>query len=233
MGLDWCIQDKTIEGHESRLQRLLSVRDNLSRAEDRKYEKWLSEEGHTKPFHFPNPITDKWMASSEGVACYNRRSMIDKEIAKCVITPMQTLGAPKVGESEAADNHLRSEWMTYSDLQEQYPTVEEYLEAARGKYVPEMVKSDGLPKVSGMMAGAESFRGKVIGYIEWLPEDIRNSAYDNMSPDELVEYGQDLLDWVDVRLAAFPECSEMEVVEAAGKWCVFWGSRGHSMFAWY
>ena len=244
MGLDWCVNDKTVEGKDVERARLGSVLQDLQQSEDAAYATWLEKEGYERPHHYPNPISDEWVKTSDATAFRRRMDMLAKEMERCVITSMQTLGAPQVGSDKVADDHVRAQWGEYDDLQEKYPTVEEYLEATKGKYIPHLVESDGIGAVTGMAVGSDSFRGKVLGYMEWLPEDVRDQAYSNMSPEELMTYGAELIALARRRLDEYPEQEvlgvwgedekrEAETVAAAGRWCVFWGSNGHSMFAWY
>jgi len=229
MGLDWCVNDKVIKGRETEYERLNAVYDDLRSSTTAAYNVWTTKYGHERPCYFPNPVTDEWKGTSDAVAFEARKDMLRKELAKCVVGPMETMKAPRVGHDEKADAFVRGQWEMYDDLQEEYPTVEDYLEASEGLYVQDLAESDGLGMVGGILVGAESFRGKIIGYTEWLPEDVRNQAYSDMSPEELMTYGAELI-------ALGEEAGEQEdsdIVVSAGKWCVFWGSNGHSMHAWY
>ncbi len=95
-----------------------------------------------------------------------------------------------------------------------------------------------------------SFRGKALHDCEEpLGEELLERAYTMQLPDELVEYGETLLKRAQ-EFAGENNCSEAaeqfefsdwsdesaeskaHIMASAGRWCIYWGSRGHFLDAW-
>jgi len=106
--------------------------------------------------------------------------------------------------------------------------------------------NDGLPRYTNGSPGgyveAYSFRGQFLRDCEGIigPE-LLESAYVSKTASETTAYGRELLNRASVRAhelgidltavhsAEDPESVEfhLDVVQSAGRWCVFWGDRGH------
>jgi hypothetical protein len=249
MGLDWCLKDKIVNNRESEYHSALEQVKRSNQKEADLYQSWLSRNGHEAPAFFPNPITDAYHASEEYKAHAEAAKKHKEELGKYCISPMETIGAPQVGKCEEATALARKQYKeSYEDkspygerFRARFPTEEEYLKDCDGSYVPELAKDQrGLASVSGMFVGAESFRGKIVGMVEWLPEELRDTAYNELSAEELVTYGKALLEEAaeykslnDEEGLTPQEASQVSDIEAAGGWCVYWGSAGHAMSPWY
>lgn len=157
--------------------------------------------------------------------------------------------APRIGEDDEAKVWLEANWdkLCTEDMEGNQLTLDGYITANFGKYILEAVpdkEKTGLGSVSGILVDPTSFRGKVIGFIEWLPSYIASQAYEDMDPAQLTQYGRDLLELCEAKVRSIGPGSgvddeppglrrELEVVGSAAKWCIYWGSNGHSMHAWY
>jgi len=258
MGLDWCVRDKEIPDKK---ENLLFADAHIKRLRNEHDEAWASFlDGRESPSFFPNPLSEEF--SETDVAKELGEKIKEWEFVRsaCVVSPLETLGAPMVGESPEADKHVRDYYKEISGLPERddrkkflsrFPTEEDYLEHCTGMRVSELAKNkEGFGSVTGIAAGPESFRGKCLNYIEWLDDDLRNEAYDNHDPKALASYGERLKEAARTfkeiatkngeLLDAKPEDpyedsieDQIKIVEDAGSWCEFWGKAGHGMHAWY
>jgi hypothetical protein len=105
---------------------------------------------------------------------------------------------------------------------------------------------DGLPRYTnggpGGYVEAYAFRGQFLVDCEAIiGQELLEAAWNSKLPSETVAYGQTLLQRAsgfardhNVDLAAVhhsedPASTEfhLDVVQTAGRWCVFWGERGH------
>jgi hypothetical protein len=178
------------------------------------------------------------------------------------------VGAPRVGTDSVADAWVlwRVRCRTNADADPPFtpdepsasePRTEEEREALKemaGYYVLELAPPcAGLPRYTmgafGGGADLTSFRGKFLHDCEdILGEELLARAYENQTPDELVDYGAKLLELA----RAFAEergCAHVEQQEeppdhdtdesrahilfAAARWCSYWGHRGHYLEAWH
>jgi hypothetical protein len=163
-----------------------------------------------------------------------------------------TLGAPRVGSDAAADDWIADRM---ADRMSREQAIAEY----NGYYALALIESDGLPKFtnSGLYEGVDdtSFRGKFLESCTMvLRKGLIEEAWNHRMPEEAVAYGKSLLAAVtDARngntliprkpsmLRSFfgsppeiiPLDEQLDIVETAGRWFIFWGSRGHPIRAYY
>ena len=121
-----------------------------------------------------------------------------------------------------------------------FPDAEAYVKANTGLRVPSLAKKpEGLGSVTGIAVGPESFRGKVLRFIPWLDEDLVGESYNDHEADELLEYGERLLEAAEDKEKELGEAKTEEeeeqvtTLKEAAQWCIFWGREGHAMHAWY
>lgn len=212
MGLDLCVEGRALHGHEAEWESL--VRRYFA-AED------LSEAD-----------VDRFQSISQPAYA--------------------SLGAPRVGSDTIADDWIAAKMADRM-------TREEAIAEHMGYHVIALVESDGVPKFShaGLYEGVDetSFRGKFLELCtSVLSQQLIDDAWQHRMPDEAIDYGQSLFAaasdvksgrTLEPRKPSFfrrlvgrsqSELSlneQMEIVEAAGRWFVFWGSRGHPIRAYY
>jgi hypothetical protein len=80
-----------------------------------------------------------------------------------------------------------------------------------------------------------------------LNDELLEKAYQSMLPEDTVIYGQRLIELAtnfasekkinlsQNFLSEDPESTEyqLDVIQSAGRWCVFWGERGHWLEAYF
>jgi hypothetical protein len=175
--------------------------------------------------------------------CWRRKTK-SRRLGEISCTPFDTLKAPTVGLDTAATEWAR---LQFERLADKSLTVEEFLRRMNGFRVLSLVPvNDGLPRYTNGSPGgyveAYSFRGQFLRDCEGIigPE-LLESAYVSKTASETTAYGRELLNRASVRAhelgidltavhsAEDPESVEfhLDVVQSAGRWCVFWGDRGH------
>ena len=208
----------------------------------------LCVEGRAKPGH-----EAEW-------ASIIRRSFADDEISDAELERFEsisqpgyaTLGAPRVGTDAIADDWIAEQM---ADRMTREQAITEY----HGHYALALIESDGLPKYShgGLYDGVDetSFRGKFLESCTLvLTQQTIEDAWNHRMPEEAVTYGKTLLaaaaDARDGKTLpprkrsmlralfgspppALALDEQLDVVEAAGRWFVFWGSRGHPIRAYF
>lgn len=170
------------------------------------------------------------------------------------ILPYETIDAPRVGESKQADD-----WMLANrDAENSKLSDGEYLELNKGFYVVDLLlgQCDGVPGYSngGAYEGVDStsFRGAFLELcVNYLDSQSISRAFTTvMRPDEAVAYGEFLSQIASQnkviepkkpflggifsrKPAALEKAEQIEILKAAAKWYVFWGKRGHPIWAYF
>lgn len=181
--------------------------------------------------------------------CWNRvaKTRRFKEIAQ---SAFDTLEAPTVGlDAEATIwAHQQFEKRTDKSL-----TEDQFVSKMAGFRVLSLVPPcDGLPRYTNAPLGgyvdAYAFRGQFLkDCSEIIGEKLIDEAWNSKLPTETMAYGHALLKCasnyatlhqIDLDLvhdAEDPDSSEahLDIVQAAGRWCVFWGERGHWLEAYF
>jgi hypothetical protein len=165
------------------------------------------------------------------------------------VTPAEVVGAPQIGKDLQADDWYRERRRSegWNDAQ-----IAAGLRLMHGYHVLELAPAcDGLPEYSnGQPFGRvdrHSFRADLLNVVEHVVgSELVESAYHSKHADELVAYGQLLLQaandfaWrnrIDPRLrppGQFNEDSPLwqyDIVRSAALWCLYWGQRGHGLHA--
>ena len=230
MGLDWNPIGKPKPGHEDEFERLFDL---------------LKDGGPPKP-----SLLSRLFGRAPKVDPQERWSQIQ-------ITPYETLGAPRVGRDEAAEEWLRRE---YDEGRTARKPWERLLAEMEGYYVLELLPTcDGLPLYtnSEFQGGPErfSFRAKFLDDCkEVIGSDLLTEAWEHPLPQELEKFGRrlesaavsyagkiDVADRIRGREIAytadeeerFPDIpvSRAHIVTSAARWCLFWSQRGHGQEA--
>lgn len=163
-----------------------------------------------------------------------------------------SLGAPCVGIDAEADDWIA---LQMADRMTREQAISEF----QGHYALALIESDGLPKFThaGLYEGVDetSFRGNFLELCALvLPKQLIEEAWNHRMPAEAVAYGNALLSAAaDARSGktlaprkrsflgslfgrsreSIPLEEQLEIVEIAGRWFVFWGRQGHPVRAYY
>jgi hypothetical protein len=177
------------------------------------------------------------------------RGSKEKRFHEISISAFESLDAPQVGASSAADA-----WARQRHAEQKVDTpVDEWLASLRGLYVVPLVEPcDGVPRYSNGTVGGYvepfSFRAQFLRDCEYIiGAELLERAYTHMKPDELRAYGEELhrralahsadhsIDLTTVHAAEDPDSVEfhLDVVLSASRWCVFWSSKGHPLEAYW
>ena len=179
--------------------------------------------------------------------------------AEISIPPYERLGAPRVGYDKTADDWI-IETRKAGTSEEVAAALKDFhgyyaLRLVKCDGVPEY--SHG-----GLYAGVDetTFRGAFLNACDdVLPKDLIDKVWDHKFPEAAISYGQELLAAADAAKAAGPPPrppppkpglfarlgltrkppepmafeEQLKIVQAAGRWFVFWGERGHAIRAWF
>ena len=164
----------------------------------------------------------------------------------------QLIGAPRVGHDAAADA-----WIIEAQKAQTPEAVAATLEEFSGYYVIRLVECDGVPMYShgGLYDGIDetSFRGEFLrGCPDVINKRLLDAAWEHKLPEAAIEYGQALLDAADApgpprapdrsllsrlglvkSVERLPLPEQLDIVRAAGRWFIFWGTRGHAIRAYF
>jgi hypothetical protein len=230
MGLDWIPGHRPRPGHEAEFRNLVGslLWDKLGRADradvTRKPRSFLAR-------LFARP------AAPHGASEAARQRY--EEIG---ISAFETLNAPRVGFDPAADEWART---THAARGITKP-LDDWLREMRGYYVLDLVPPcDGIPLYSNGVLGSYvdrfSFRAQFLkDTTEIIGDHLLEACYEVKFAPDLAAFGRALLVRADayarVRDLGVPETpptdhaspeGQLHVVICAGRWCVFWGERGH------
>jgi hypothetical protein len=162
--------------------------------------------------------------------------------------PFETLGAPRVGFDKAANAWLAAR---VKDKRKRAKAMQ----SMKGYYVLDLLpECDGFPRYTnyGAYEGIDrySFRAQFLSYAEaTLGKRLMARAYERMLADDLMDYGDALLDKARAfakregitrvkpqRDADYDETSaesRADVMFAAARWCRYWAKRGHGLEPWF
>jgi hypothetical protein len=172
-------------------------------------------------------------------SCRNRPAKV-RRFGEITQTAFDTLNAPTVGTDAQATEwaHRQFERRVNKSL-----TEDQFVRALTGFRVLELVpECDGLPRYSNGSPGgyveAYAFRGQFLrDCTEIIGDQLLENAFISKLPRETIMYGQELweraatfaathgIDLGTVQTANDPDSNEfhLDVVNWAGRWCMFWG----------
>lgn len=176
---------------------------------------------------------------------YIKKGVSDENVIKryfeITIPAYENLNAPVVGRDKEAN-----EWvMQHYDKDNSTDTPEEFIKKNAGYNVLQLVRCDGLPKYIALGQDPYVFRGKFLNMIEEeLGDYYIRMAYQYMSAFELKTYGEEILILANNYAKEHntqhvkgdyeenyddgPEFNT-HLMRNFGRWCVFWGNKGHGM----
>jgi hypothetical protein len=168
-------------------------------------------------------------------SCFFRAKKV-KRFKEITTTAFDTLRTPRVGFDSAATQWALQE--AFPKRQDKSLTEEIFIAQMKGFYVLDLVlPCDGIPRYSNGQAGGylepDSFRGQFLKD----SEDVIGAAL----LESAWNYGNTLLECAERYAAAHgidtSKCHlakdekspdfQVDIVLAAGRWCRFWGERGH------
>jgi hypothetical protein len=235
MGLDWLAGNKPKPGFEAEFAKLRSQNDGGEPITDEMRERFdaVSICAYTQvgaPVVGTDRLADAWvLAHVRHQALHDSGEDHDHEAA-------QEIDFDDPAASVAGNDDERAA-----------------LEQMKGYHVLDLAPPcDGLPVYTHGAVSDEvdltSFRGKFLDdCAEILGEELMERAFTDQSPEELVEFGTALIQH-GRRVAAEHGCEAIEqqveppdelespagqahILFSAGRWCLYWGSRGHYLEA--
>jgi hypothetical protein len=198
--------------------------------------------GNKPKFGFEEEFNELWtVLQSKGIPEDDIRVKRFHDIS---IPAWDTLNVPRVGFDATA-----TQWAIerYPNRKDKTLTQEQFLLGMQGFRVLDLVPPcDGLPQYTNGYPGgyveAYAFRGQFLrDCTEIIGEELLESAFHSKLPLDTIKFGRELLrrasnfadkhgyDLSTVCLVDDPDSTEfhLDVVQSAGKWCVFWGEHDH------
>jgi hypothetical protein len=187
----------------------------------------------------------------------DREPTLLKRMWEIAISPYETLAAPRVGSDARADRWAMDRYPK-RPWKKLFVSRRKFMRVFQGYYVLDLVPpNDGLPVYTnggpGSYCDIFAFRAQFfVDCADMLGGELLGEAYLHHQPAELTAYGTRLRARA-VTYAAehrvtvvlgqrdVPEeaddlahpAAQAHVVDSAGRWCLFWGERGHGMLADY
>ncbi|MFC5082719.1 hypothetical protein [Microvirga arabica] len=178
-----------------------------------------------------------------------------RQLEDISVSPYDTLCCPRAGIDPVADPWLRSAY-DESNAKREGKSFEQFRQDIHGEYVLALAPpSPGLPHYAsgpGQYVEGYAFRGKALtleGIEDILGLELYNKAWMHLSPQELVEYSDELEEAAlrhaqehdisrDVMaLEAGDDCSHEEeqllILLSLARWCRYWGENGHPVWSDY
>lgn len=183
IGLDWCLKDKPRKAEYvteiSRIKTRMKELDNLD-FKDNPEAKKESGELNLK-------LSELQICPEETVGMRRLKELSLDEQKKA----FEEYAVPRIRDAKAGKGHdsFNKYWkdMTFGKWLEKH--ANNFLEHE----IPGIMKD--LPRTFGpfqSLAGWMSFRGKCIGNSEMIPSNLRNEAYSDMNPEQMIEYAAHL-----------------------------------------
>lgn len=183
-------------------------------------------------------------------SCFFRERKV-KRLHEITASAFDTLATPRVGFDPLATLWAREQ--AFPSRADKALTEQVFIARMQGFYVLDLVAPcDGIPHYSNGHAGGYverySFRAQFLkDCTEIIGPELLDSAWVSKLPQDTVAYGGSLLEagsqfasargikTTKIHLAEDPESVEfhLDVVASAGRWCRFWGERGHWLEAYF
>lgn len=236
MGLDWMLDNKIKEGFEEEVKQLGGELQLLDKSLQVMFGAYCRKQGVEIPCVYQDPIVQEFHQTQACRDIRAKMATLRARIESMVITPMQTVEAPRIGFDDAATAWAVEHW----EKNQNGETLEDFLKRNNGLYVAELAKhQDGFGAVTGCFAEADSYRGKMLGFCkDVLSDSMISEAWGDHTPEQLVDYAKRLKAAADLfeqsrTTTTDEENKQLKTVRDAARWAHFWGSNGHGMWAWY
>lgn len=155
---------------------------------------------------------------------------IKTRLKELVITPQEVAECKRVGIDVEATEYLRNELLKSLDPKEN--SLEKIILKNHGKYIDCLVplyKKDAIADYYPLDKGCLNFKGSLIGNNYNIPYVIRNDAFQDHTPIEMLKYAEKLKTVISENEEL--DYHNMEVIKSAIKWLKFWGNNGFGFIA--
>lgn len=132
-------------------------------------------------------------------------------------SPFAIMGCPVIGVDEVATQFLRKD---FDERREWYAKTfdvpadelwDAVLKRKTGQYVPDLAKEpEGLGAIVGIAAPIFSYRGKAVAGLEFLPPEVADRAFEDMTSEQMLEYADTLTKWAEEAIKQAVDPTEAE-----------------------
>jgi hypothetical protein len=197
-----------------------------------------------KPCEDKKEIYDQIIKQIDELEQTNYDELIMEELCKKLkevsVSKYETLKCPKVGENEETVMYFIKNMYPYSKIRYNSDIITS-LNECKNQYIPQL--SPEINKISnhthGIVTSIFDFRGAVISNNILLNAELRNEAYMDKSPEQMMIYADKLENHIQVynetELKEMNEDQQMsyKLIKEGIYWLRFWAEKGHGINAWY
>jgi hypothetical protein len=158
----------------------------------------------------------------------NRIEEIKQRIEEISISSYQTAGCKFVGIDPEADQYVQNMYPTRSEEE-----LKMLLQEMKGYPITKLASDkEGFAKYSGIAVSDFDFRGQALQSIKSLPKDLIEEAFDFHSAYDTIKYGGKLQCFLNEQRGLLNE-EEIDILESAVTWLIYWGNKGHGFKPWF
>jgi hypothetical protein len=153
---------------------------------------------------------------------------IKTRLKELIIIPEEIAECKRVGIDNEATEYLRKELLKSSKSED----IEKIILNSHGKYIDSLVplyKKDALADYYIPEQGCLNFDGSVISNNYNIPYVLRDEAYQDHSPYQILLYIEKLYNFINENGEL--DYNNLEIIKSTIKWLKFWGSHGFSFVA--
>lgn len=209
MGLDWCVQPRENDDGTTTSPAETAGAMKLDR---------------------DNPESVKVFREVYDSHCKNALAQVGKpdDELEDLIDKLQTLSDLQVFPIDGGSAYQKHWLRRFEDVLKD--TLAEGEREGRPVFLLDTIPEDcpARAKASGIAVSPMDFRGKIIGYMEGLPDDLKRQAYEEMEPTQAIAFAKKLMEH-----RVYVSDEDKPWLDAAVTWLLFWGERGHGIHAWY
>jgi hypothetical protein len=213
MGLDWIVKSKPKPGAQNHIQ---------------------CQELKEKIIELHESLEDYEKNSQTATQIIETITELKEQLHRISVHPTVTAKCKIIGIDPEANEYaiLKFKKMNCNDSQ-----IEKMMEECFGQPVLHLCEdSSALADYSGVAVSEFDFRGQALLNCQYFDFELRNEAFKDHSPSQLLKYAdkietafknyKELFDGV-------TEAEEAEITKSAITWMRYWGSNGHGFEAWY
>jgi hypothetical protein len=159
-------------------------------------------------------------------------------LKELVIYPQEVAQCKRIGIDEEATEFFRNKLLLESkdskslDSKESLQHIESVILNYHGKYIENLVPLYNKDAIAEYSLPGESclyFNGTTIGHNYSIPYVLKDEAFQDHSPTEMLEYSNKLVEFLYENQEV--DFVNSQILHAAIKWLRFWGSHGFSFNA--
>lgn len=150
---------------------------------------------------------------------------IKTRLKELVIIPQEVAECKRIGIDIEATEYFRKEIL--ESKEESKESIEKIILQNHGKYIDFLVplyKKDAIADHYSLNKGCLNFKGRLIGSNYNIPYVVRDEAFQDHSPSEMLKYAEKLKNVITENEDL--DYHNIEIIKSTIKWLKFWGNNG-------